>query len=220
MIRTILITAGPTQEAMDPVRYLTNRSSGRMGYALAREAKKLGHRVILISGPTALPPPKVNQLIRVTTAREMYREVLRQARRAHIIIKVAAVADYRPATTYLYKLKKGKGSLTLRLIPNPDILAALGKRKRPDQILVGFAAETTQPIRHARTKLQKKNLDWIAVNDVGRPRLGFESPLNQLTLITRDGITFELGRAQKTILARRLLKTILTIPLNTHPLKS
>ncbi|MBI4411104.1 MAG: phosphopantothenoylcysteine decarboxylase, partial [Deltaproteobacteria bacterium] len=139
---TFLITAGPTQEPVDPVRYLSNRSSGKMGYALAKAARAMGHRVLLISGPTSLAVPKGVKLLSITTASDMHRAVMRNFRTADVIIKVAAVADYRPAWTQSKKIKKTGKPLTLKLIPSPDILKELGRKKRKNQILVGFAAET------------------------------------------------------------------------------
>lgn len=206
--KTILITAGPTREALDPVRYLTNRSSGKMGYALASEARRLGFKVILISGPTQLRKPAGVRFISVVSAREMYQAVMKVFRQADIIIKVAAVADYRPAIILKHKLKKASATLHLKLVRNPDILAALGRKKRKNQILIGFAAETRNIVEHAREKLHKKNCDWIAVNHVAKPDQGFESDNNELTLVSRGQAPVYLGHSSKKTLARRLLRLV------------
>lgn len=209
--KTILITAGPTREAIDPVRYLSNRSSGKMGYALASEAKRMGFKVVLISGPTHLAKPGGVRFISVISAREMYQAVMKEFRQADIIIKVAAVADYRPKKILRHKLKKTSAILNLALVRNPDILAALGKKKLKKQLLVGFAAETQNIFKQAREKLTRKNCDWIAVNHVDKANQGFESDNNELTLLAHGNQQFYLGYASKRILARRLLRTLLAV---------
>src|SRR5205809_2019345 len=188
---TVLITAGPTREKIDPVRYLGNRSSGRMGYALAEAALRRGAHVILVSGPVAIKPPAVQELVAVETTEEMRREVMARLAQASIIIKAAAVADFtikRPADQ---KLKR-KGAITLELEPTSDILAEIGRSKKQDQILAGFAAETENVLENARKKLKEKNCDLIVVNDVSQPGIGFDSERNAVTIITGN----EQGEAE------------------------
>lgn len=203
-----LITAGPTQEPIDPVRYISNYSSGKMGYALARAARKKGHRVFLISGPTALSKPKGVKTIDVVTAGEMYLAVMRNYRKADVIIKVAAVADYRPQNAAKEKIKKTKKNLNLKLVRTPDILKELGKKKRKDQVLVGFAAETGGGFKNAFKKLKEKNCDWIIFNQVGRKGAGFGSDFNKVTLLARNGIRFGLKKGRKTTLASKIIDII------------
>lgn len=206
---TFLITAGPTQEPLDPVRYLSNYSSGKMGYALATAAKKKGHQVILISGPTSLPIPKGVKLIRVKTAREMYRAVFKLFSKADVIIKTAAVADYRPLHVASQKIKKTGKSISIKLVPNPDILKQLGQKKKKHQLLVGFAAETKNSLQNARKKLIQKNCDWIVLNDVGKPGIGFGSDQNEVTLLPCKGKPIRLARASKKKIASEILNIIL-----------
>ncbi|HHY95339.1 MAG TPA: bifunctional phosphopantothenoylcysteine decarboxylase/phosphopantothenate--cysteine ligase CoaBC, partial [Firmicutes bacterium] len=171
----VLVTAGPTREPIDAVRFITNASSGKMGYALARAAQERGAKVTLVSGPTALPDPPGVEVIRVVSAQDMYREVMARAEEAQLVLKAAAVGDWRPRQVYPRKLKKGMQpatGLTLELEANPDILAELGARKG-GRVLVGFAAETDDLDRNAREKLTRKNLDLLVVNDVNRPGAGF-----------------------------------------------
>ncbi|HBG18482.1 MAG TPA: bifunctional phosphopantothenoylcysteine decarboxylase/phosphopantothenate--cysteine ligase CoaBC [Desulfobulbaceae bacterium] len=183
----VLVTAGPTREPLDPARFLSNRSSGKMGYALARAAFRRGAEVILVSGPTALPcPPGVTRET-VQTALEMRERVLAHAEGCSVIVKAAAVADYRPETLHEHKVKKENIEKELVLEKNPDILFELGKQKKSGQVLVGFAAESKNLAEEGLKKLRKKNLDLIAVNDIGGDRTGFESETNQLLLITRSG---------------------------------
>jgi phosphopantothenoylcysteine decarboxylase/phosphopantothenate--cysteine ligase len=205
---TVVVTAGPTWEALDPVRGLTNRSSGKMGYAVAQAAAEAGANVILISGPTALPDPERVRTIRVTSAQEMHEAVHAQVRAADIFIGVAAVADYRPATAAPEKIKKTEEKITLELARNPDILASVAAL-RPAPFTVGFAAETEDVERHAREKLRSKNIDLIAANRVGAD-LGFESDENSLLLIGRDGGVAELPAQPKPRLARALIHEIAT----------
>ncbi|MGB3211931.1 MAG: bifunctional phosphopantothenoylcysteine decarboxylase/phosphopantothenate--cysteine ligase CoaBC [Desulforhopalus sp.] len=184
--RRILITAGPTREALDPARFLSNRSSGKMGYALARSAFRRGGEVILVSGPSPLPGPAGVTLVKVQTAMDMYNAVLKEAQSCSIIIKAAAVADYRPGTMFDHKVKKEEIDTQLNLERNPDILLELGKRKHDGQILVGFAAESRNLRQEGTKKLHKKNLDLIAVNDISADSTGFEVENNQVLLIGRS----------------------------------
>jgi phosphopantothenoylcysteine decarboxylase/phosphopantothenate--cysteine ligase len=202
----VVITAGPTWEAIDPVRGITNKSSGKMGYAVAEAAVEAGARVILISGPTALPDPDRLTTVRVTSARQMYDAVHEHAGNADVFIGVAAVADYRPVETQPAKLKKNSERLTLELVRNADILESVAKWS-PRPFTVGFAAETNDVERHAREKLERKNLDLVAANRVGLPGSGFESDDNQLLLVERDGTT-ELPAGPKRQLARTLIHHI------------
>jgi phosphopantothenoylcysteine decarboxylase/phosphopantothenate--cysteine ligase len=202
----VVVTAGPTWEALDPVRGITNRSSGKMGYAVAQAAMEAGARVTLISGPTALPDPQRVATYRVTSAQDMYEAVHAHVQDADIFIGVAAVADYRPADASPGKIKKSAERLTLELVRNPDILASVA-RLEPRPFTVGFAAETDDVLENARAKLAAKDLDLIAANRVGTPGSGFESDHNQITLIERDGST-ELPPGSKQQLARALVQHI------------
>jgi phosphopantothenoylcysteine decarboxylase/phosphopantothenate--cysteine ligase len=203
----VIVTAGPTWEAIDPVRGLTNRSSGKMGYAVAQAAAEAGASVVLVSGPTTLADPERVQTIRVTSAQEMHDAVLARAGTADIFIGVAAVADYRPAHVAETKIKKNEEKLVLDLVRNPDILASVAALK-PAPFTVGFAAETEDVERHARRKLEGKHLDLIAANRVGAD-LGFESEENSLLLIGRDDVT-PLPAQPKAQLARALIRHIAT----------
>lgn len=205
----ILVTAGPTREAIDPVRFLSNRSSGKMGFALAAAAVAAGQRVILVSGPVSLAAPPGARLLQVESAVEMRSVVLREAVRADVIIMAAAVADYQPLAPAAQKIKKGAATMVLRLKKTPDILAELGRRKPPGQFLVGFAAETTDLLRHARQKLISKNVDLLIANRVGRKGTGFEADDNEVVLLDRDGGVQRLPRMTKKRLARRLIARIL-----------
>jgi len=206
--KKILVTAGGTEEPLDPVRYLGNHSTGRMGYAIAREAARRGADVVLLSGPAMLPVPEGVRLISVQTARQMYDAAMQESMGADVVIMAAAVADYRPAVTYPHKIKKGEGSLTLTLERNPDILLELGRRKRTGQILVGFAAETQNLHAYAKAKLEKKNLDLIVANDVSREDAGFAAETNEAILFARDGQEREIPLMQKTALAAILLDSV------------
>ena len=183
----VLVTAGPTREPIDPARFLSNRSSGKMGYALARSAFRRGGEVILISGPSTLPCPVGVTLMKVQTAGEMYDAVLHHAENCSVIIKAAAVADYRPEKVFEHKVKKEQIDSQLILERNPDILLELGKRKKAGQILVGFAAESRNLKQEGTKKLQNKNLDLIAVNDISAASTGFEVENNQVLLIGASG---------------------------------
>ncbi|RWX47972.1 phosphopantothenoylcysteine decarboxylase; phosphopantothenate--cysteine ligase [Candidatus Electrothrix marina] len=182
----VLITAGPTREALDPARYLSNRSSGKMGYALARTARRRGAEVTLISGPTNLPAPPGVTMIPVQTAAEMAEAVKEYATYASIIVKAAAVADFKPKKVALLKIKKAGADLRLELEPTQDILATLGRDRRSDQLLIGFAAESNNHEAEGRRKLRAKKADLMVVNDILGERTGFDVDTNQVTLITRD----------------------------------
>jgi len=205
----ILVTAGATLEPLDPVRYMSNRSSGKMGYALARAARRRGAKVSLVSGPTALKPPRDVALSRVKTAEEMRQAVLSECRQVDVIIKAAAVLDWRPKETAEQKIKKGRGVQTLELVENPDILAELGCSRGNNRcLLVGFAAETQDLIMNAQEKLKKKNLDLIVVNDVSREDAGFEADTNAVKIVYRDGRMEELPLMTKEEVADQLLDRI------------
>ncbi|WP_456473174.1 bifunctional phosphopantothenoylcysteine decarboxylase/phosphopantothenate--cysteine ligase CoaBC [Desulfolithobacter sp.] len=185
--RHVLVTAGPTREPLDPARYLSNRSSGRMGYALARVARRRGARVTLVSGPVSLDPPPGVELVPVMTAREMRAAVLNHRDQADIIIMAAAVADFRPADCADRKIKKSRAPDTITLSENSDILRELGRECRPEQVLVGFAAESHDHEAEGRRKLVTKNLDLICVNDILGEKTGFDVDTNQVLLIDRQG---------------------------------
>jgi len=205
----ILVTAGPTQEPVDPVRYITNRSSGKMGYAIAGAAAMRGASVTLISGPVSLTPPAGVEIHQVRTTEEMRQAVLTCAGQSDVIIKAAAVSDYRPGETAPQKIKKDEGALTLNLIKTPDILAELGIIKKDSHfMLVGFAAETEKLTSNAVEKLRRKNLDIIVANDVTRKDAGFESDTNLVQIIYRDGRVEDLPLMSKDALANELLDRI------------
>lgn len=205
--RRVLITAGPTHEAIDPVRFITNPSSGKMGYAIARAAVMRAAEVTLISGPTALAPPPGVRFIRVTSAAEMASAVLDEMDAHQVIIKTAAVADFRPVEISDLKIKKQDAELCINLERTQDILKALGQRKR-GQILVGFAAETHDMEAYAKSKLEAKNLDMIVANLIGTPEAGFQADTNQATFYYRDGTHEEIGLMPKIDLAGVLLDRI------------
>jgi len=183
----VLITAGPTREPLDPVRYLSNRSSGKMGYALARTARRRGAKVTLVSGPVFLDPPDGVTVISVTTAGEMYKEVMRLRDKASIIVKAAAVADFRPDQYESHKIKKQTAPSSIDLVQNDDILAELGRSRKTGQILVGFAAESRNLEEEGKRKLRDKNADLVVVNDITGTDSGFDADTNQVTLISKDG---------------------------------
>ena len=203
----VLITAGPTQEPLDPVRFITNLSSGKMGYALATAARRRGAEVTLISGPTFLSPPKVEKIINVRTAREMHKAVMENYKKAKIIIKAAAVADYRPKEISRQKLKKTKESLTVEMKTNPDIIEEIGKNKE-GRIVVGFAMETQNLLANAREKLKKKNMDLIVANDVCKEGAGFQSDTNIVTIINKKGKTETLKKMTKLEAADEILNRV------------
>jgi phosphopantothenoylcysteine decarboxylase/phosphopantothenate--cysteine ligase len=202
---TVLITAGPTREKIDPVRYLTNRSSGRMGYALAEAALGRGARVLLVTGPTSLKPPSAAEVVSVESAKQMLDAVLQLLPESSIVIKTAAVADYTIANPAEQKLKRG-GHMTLDLTPAPDILAEISRHKK-SQLIIGFAAETENVIENARKKLQSKSLDAIVVNDVSREGVGFDSDRNAVTIITASG-TVPVPETTKWEVAQRVLDCV------------
>jgi phosphopantothenoylcysteine decarboxylase/phosphopantothenate--cysteine ligase len=205
---TLLITAGPTRERIDPARYLTNRSSGRMGYAMAEAALRRGARVLLVTGPTVLTPPGAAEVSRVESAEEMKDAVLRLLPQATIVIKTAAVSDYRAKSASPQKLKR-KGPITLELEPTADILKEVSLRKQT-QIVVGFAAETENVLENARQKLAAKKLDAIVVNDVSREGVGFDSDRNEVTIITQDDV-MEVPETTKWEVAQRVLDQVARI---------
>jgi phosphopantothenoylcysteine decarboxylase/phosphopantothenate--cysteine ligase len=210
----VLITAGPTQEPLDPVRFLSNRSSGKMGYALAEAAHARGARVILISGPVSLSPPEGVEVIPVRTAAEMREQVFGHLADAAIVIKAAAVADFHLSKVPDQKVKKTAARISLELDPTPDILAELG-RKKGDRLLIGFAAETQNLVQEARRKLESKNCDMVVGNLVGAD-LGFESEENEVTLVLRTGETVPLARAPKREIADRIFDRVLKLRLALH----
>ena len=204
-----LISAGPTREKIDVVRFISNRSSGKMGYALAEAARAAGGKVVLVSGPTHLTSPDNVTFIQVESAAEMATAIHAHAPESDIIIMAAAVADYRPVKTYPGKMKKAHGNLVMELERTEDILLTLGQNKRPGQKLVGFAAETDEVIESAIKKLQKKNLDWIIANDVSCNDRGFGSDHNAVTMISASGACDEVALSDKKTVARRIIRKIL-----------
>jgi phosphopantothenoylcysteine decarboxylase/phosphopantothenate--cysteine ligase len=202
--KTVLITSGPTQEPLDDVRYLTNHSSGKMGHALTQAAHWMGAKVILISGPTSLPSPTFATVFRVTTAQEMLEAAKIHAPEADIVIGAAAVADYRPTTKSNGKIRRTDKTLSIELTPNPDIIATLAQ-KFPNKKVVAFAAEPSTELDSARSKLDKKKVHAIAVNDVSNLTIGFNSDQNELTLLTADGQTHHSGKHPKIQIALWLL---------------
>jgi phosphopantothenoylcysteine decarboxylase / phosphopantothenate---cysteine ligase len=206
---TVLVTAGGTREALDPVRFIGNRSSGKMGYALAEAAQSRGAKVILVSGPTALHPPARCELVKVTTADEMRKAVLDRMQQSTLVIKAAAVADYRPVAVADQKLKR-TGPLTLELTPTEDILAEVVRRRRPGQLIIGFAAETEHVMENGRAKLLKKGADAIVVNDVAGEGVGIDSDTNAATFLT-PSTAVEMPVMPKRELADRILDEILTL---------
>jgi len=205
---TVLVTAGPTREKIDPVRYLTNRSSGRMGYAIAEAALRRGARVLLVSGPTAIAAPGAAELTPVETAAEMLAAVLKLLPESTVVIKTAAVADFRPKATVGQKIKR-KGAMTLELEPTADILAEVARRKT-SQVVVGFAAETENVLENARKKLASKSLDAIVVNDVSRGGIGFDSDRNAVTIISPSEVV-EVPETSKWEVAHRVLDQVVKL---------
>ena len=209
----ILVTAGPTREIIDPVRYITNRSSGKMGYALTEALVRAGHRVTLISGPVSLSAPEgLDSLIRVETAAQMAESVKEVFPSCGGAVMCAAVADYRPAEPASGKIHKSEGDLILRLERTEDILLSLGRMKSGNQILVGFAAETEDLRQRALGKMERKNLDWIIANRVGLPDRGFQSDDNAATAYARSGHVEEFPLMPKRELARKLAELIFPSP--------
>ena len=206
---TVLVTAGPTYEPIDPVRFLGNRSSGKMGYAVAEAAIRRGAKVILVSGPTALKPPAAAEFVPVETAQQMRDAVMLRFPDATVVIKAAAVGDYRVREASSQKIKREK-AITLELEPNPDILAELGATKFDRHILIGFAAETENGFENARKKLAKKRVDAIVLNDVSRSDIGFNSDRNAVTIVTADQ-AIEIPDAPKLEIAGRILDVAVTL---------
>lgn len=209
--KRVLITAGATREPLDPVRFLTNRSSGKMGYAIAAEAAQRGAEVTLVSGVTSIePPPDITHFLKVETAREMLAACEEHFDQCDVFIAAAAVADYAPETVERQKIKKtaDEDTLTLRLIKNPDILATLAARKQPHQTIIGFAAETQDLLANAEKKLHAKNLDMIVANDVSDSAYGFDSNRNLVTLLCRDGRIESLEPMSKRMVAESILDTL------------
>jgi phosphopantothenoylcysteine decarboxylase/phosphopantothenate--cysteine ligase len=212
---TVLITAGPTQEPLDPVRFISNRSSGKMGYALAEAASQRGAQVILVSGPVDLAEPHGVQVVHVRTAQEMHEAVMQRLSEAGIIVKAAAVADYHLAQVPRHKMKKTAMRLSLDLDPTPDILAELG-RKKGDRLLIGFAAETENLVESARLKLESKNCDMVVANLVNQEATGFEADENEVVLVLSTGETIPLSRAPKRVIADRIFDQVLKLRLALH----
>ena len=213
----VLITAGPTREPIDPVRYLSNRSSGKMGYALAAAALAQGHEVVLISGPVHLAPPEGAARFQVETAREMFEAVQREIPTCDIALFAAAVADYRPAAPAAQKIKKHDATLTLELERTEDILGSARSLFGFTGYLVGFAAETERLIEHAQSKLQRKGCDLVIANDVSQPGIGFDSSENTVTLCFASGETQTLPQQSKQTLATVLITEIASRALSPHP---
>lgn len=214
--QTVLVTAGPTREDVDPVRFLTNRSSGKMGYALAEASVRRGAHVVLVSGPTNLPAPEGVDWVPVRTTGEMRAAVRERAAEANVVIMAAAVSDYRPAAVHAQKMKRSGERITLELEPTPDILAELGREWRrgnsqTHRVLVGFAAETDHIVERAREKLSRKGADIIAANDVTQEGAGFDGDTNIVTLFLRDGREIQLPKLSKFEVANRILDQVLEL---------
>lgn len=206
----VVISAGPTREAIDPVRFITNRSTGKMGYALAAAAVARGLETVLVSGPVALPRPAgLFRFDSVETAVQMSEAMKREGAEADLIIMCAAVADFRPKRVAPLKIKKHSAEMVLELEPTEDVLLALGSMKRPEQTLVGFAAETDSIEQNALDKMRRKNLDWIAANKVGVPGQGFESENNAVVLYSKNGDKHVLPLDSKSRIAEQILQIIL-----------
>lgn len=207
----VMVTAGPSREALDPVRYISNRSSGKMGYAIAQAAQKRGAEVTLLSGPVAIEAPQGVKLVPFTTTQELLDRASELAQEQDLLIQAAAPADYRAKEVAPQKIKKQGGEpMTFTLVENPDVAATLGKAKRSGQVFVGFAAETNDVLAHARDKLARKNLDMIVANDVTRPGAGFDVDTNIVTLITKDGQE-ALPMMSKAEVAQRILDRALAL---------
>ena len=202
-----LITAGPTREPIDPIRYLSNRSSGKMGYAIAEAALQAGHDVTLISGPVNLDPPHGGRFISISTGDEMFDAIIRHLGDCDVLVMCAAVADYKPKNISPGKIKKRDTNFSLELIPTRDILGSLSKQDR-QFLVVGFAAETNDVEENAQKKLRDKNCDIIVANDVSRANSGMESDENEVTILFRNGEKEKISRAPKQIIARKLVKIV------------
>jgi len=199
-----LITAGPTREPIDPVRYLSNRSSGKMGYAIAEAAIEAGHEVVLISGPVEVARPRGVAVVSVSTSDEMFAAVQQHSQRCDVLVMCAAVADYKPATVSKNKIKKRSENISLELVPTRDVLISLQEDRQ--YLVVGFAAETENLQMSARKKLHEKNCDIVVANDVSAPDSGMESDQNEVEIFIRGGETRKISRASKKIVARELIK--------------
>ncbi len=210
---TVLVTAGPTREQLDPVRYISNRSSGRMGYAIAEAALRRGAKVELVSGPVSIQPPGGAEVISVETAEQMREAVLQRLEHASVVIATAAVSDYRPKAAARQKIKRS-GPLALELEPTTDILGEVARRRR-EQVLIGFAAETENALENARKKLAAKSLDAIVVNDVSRPGIGFDSERNAVTIITHEEV-IEVPETSKWEVAQRVLDQVVRLRQHRH----
>ena len=207
----VLVTAGPTREPIDPVRFVSNRSSGKMGYAVAQAAQRAGHEVCLVSGPVALEPPPGVDVVRVATAAEMLAAVEKRVRGCDVLVMAAAVADWRPKKIAARKLKKSAGPPRIEWEATPDVLKTLAPLKKKTQVFCGFAAETENLAREARRKLREKNLDAIAANDVSKKDRGFESDRNALTVFLAEGNAVRVALASKSECAERLLDVLAEI---------
>jgi phosphopantothenoylcysteine decarboxylase/phosphopantothenate--cysteine ligase len=207
----VLVTAGPTEEPLDAVRYLSNRSSGKMGYALAEASRRRGAQVLLVSGPTREEPPAAHTFERVRTANEMAEAVFRHAGKATVVVMAAAVADFRPATVHEGKIKKQQGTPVVTLEPTTDILAEISRHRRDGQIIVGFAAETAQLIENATAKLHVKHLDLLVANDVSQSGAGFDVDTNIVTLLFPDGRNIALEKMSKLEVANHVLDQVVEI---------
>jgi phosphopantothenoylcysteine decarboxylase/phosphopantothenate--cysteine ligase len=216
---TVLVTAGPTCEDLDPVRFLTNRSSGRMGYAVAEAAARRGARVVLISGPVSLEAPAGVERVDVRTTEQMHRAVLDNLDRATVVVMAAAVSDYRPVMPYVSKLKRGTKRLNIEFEPTADILADVSRRKG-ERLLVGFAAETEQVAEHARRKLNEKSADLIVANDVTAPGAGFDHDTNVVTIFRSDGREQSLPKLTKIQVAHRILDEVAELRRSKHRVAS
>lgn len=207
----VMVTAGPTREPLDPVRYISNRSSGKMGYAIARAAARRGAQVTLLSGPVSLSKPEGVEVVPILTTQELLERAGERVDAQDVLIQAAAPADYRAKEIAPQKIKKqGGAGMTLELVENPDVAAALGQRKQPHQVFVGFAAETNDVQAHARDKLARKNLDMIVANDVTRPGAGFDVDTNIVTLMTGEG-SIALELMTKDEVAQRILDRVLEL---------
>ena len=206
----IVVTAGPTREPIDPVRFISNRSSGKMGYAIAEAAITTGHDVTLISGPAAIAPPPAAQLITIVTSDELYDAVHEQVRECDVLVMCAAVSDYKPAKAAAQKMEKQSAPFALPLVPTRDILASLASSER-SFLVVGFAAETHDLAPKAQRKLKAKNCDLLIANDVSGSDCGMESDDNEVTIFFRSGERKEISRASKKIIAHKILKIIVQL---------